>query len=263
LRRQCGDTGALAAALRVAETDAFYVPVLQRAQQDLQVAELAPAPVLIRTRRLVLVPMLALASGIAFAAVISAEQPIAQGTRETARGGKAQSWSNIDIAGNRSEADRDAYRAALGMKETAATLNKSAATLRDARASMEQRDEAVGEAKSLLADTDSKLTGMIVGELPDTAPATEVERAKLAERLEAAAKALGRAATKLEKGEGGTEDSGNTGEFGPAGENVKLVPLPPIEPARKIPARAIAVQTPARREMAGRAVKALERLQDK
>jgi hypothetical protein len=257
------DTGALAAALRVTETDVFFTPVLQRAGQDLQAAEQAAAPVLIRTKRLILVPLLALASGVAFAVVISAEPPAVSHEKQTAKGGNARSWTSIDVGGDRSEADRDAYRKALGMKETAATLNQSAATLRDAAASDDQRNNAVGEAKKALADADSKLTGVTAEELPETTPVTEAERAKLAERIEAAAKGLSTAAAKLEKGEAGSEDTGNTGDFGKTSVVAELVPFPRVQPARETPARVIATQTPARRALAGRALAALERLQDK
>jgi hypothetical protein len=257
------DTGALAAALRVTEQDAFYLPVLQRAEQDLHAAEQAPAPVLIRTRRLVLVPLMVLVSGVAFAAVIGAEPPVDTTIVTNAKGGNAQAWSNIDVGGNRSEADRDAVRKALGMKEAAATLNQSAATLRDAAASDDQRNTAVGEARKALGDADSKLTGLAAEDIPATAPTTEAKRTTLAERLESAAKGLGSAATKLENGKSGGEDPGKEGDFGGTDETVELVPIPRIERTTATPARSVATQTPARRELAGRAVRALEKLQDK
>jgi hypothetical protein len=253
------DSGALAAALRVEETDPFFAPLLARAQADLTDAERAPAPVLIRTRRLVLVPLMALASGVAFAAVIAAEPTAPIETATAARGGDASKWRDVDIGGGRSQAEIDARRKALGMKEQSATLNRSAATLRDADAAA-SHPQALRDAKAALESSERALTSMAAEDLPDSVPAEADERAKLANALEAAAGKLSAAAAKAGV-EAGSEDTGKGGEFSGDGQAPVLVPFPRVSGPTEAPVQAHASQTPARREMAARAVKALEDLQ--
>jgi hypothetical protein len=253
------DSGALAAALRVNDADPFLTPLLARAEADLSAAERAPAPVLIRTRKLVLVPLMALASGVAFAAVITAEPPARAQATVTAKGGDPATWQGLDVGGGRSQAEAEAYREALGMKEQSATLNRSAATLRDAQASS-AHPQALREAKDALANADNQMTGIAPEELPEGVPADQAEREKLADAFEAAAGKLAAAAAKAGS-EAGSEDTGRNGEFTPGEIATVLVPFAVTARVADTPVQAYASQTPARRALAQRAVAALEDLQ--
>jgi len=258
------DSGALAAALQVEENSVFYAPVLARATNELRQARQAPAPLLIPTRKLVVVPALALAAGVALIAVVSIKPPDARGSGGAATAANQQSsdWTGVDVGGTRSEADRAAYRKALGMKETAAQLNRTAAVLRDESAGQSARDSALKNAKQALGEAQVNEVGLAAEDLPVEAPVDEAERAALAERLEAAAGKLGAAAMKLEQGDrSATVDSGKAGEFRPGKARTELVPFPVLTRMPAAPAEAIAAQTPARRELADRAVQAFERLQ--
>jgi hypothetical protein len=259
------DTGALAAALRVVDSNPFYRPLLARAAEELKQAEQRPGPVLISTRRLTLVPLLALASGIAFAAVVSAERPVGDSAASAGvQEDKRDTWSSVDVGGGRTEADRDAYRKALGMKETAAQLNNSAATLRNPAADTEQRNRALNEAKKAIEDGGEATTGLSPDGLPALAPEDAGEREEIANKLDAAADVLTTAAAGIEAGKvAGTEDSGKGGEFNTDVRREDLVIMPPTPRAESARAETIAAQTPARRALAQRAVKALEQSQEK
>ena len=260
------DTGALAAALRLDESSAFFRPLLVRASDDLQMAEAAPAPVLIPTRRLVLIPMLALAAGVAFVAVLNAVPPEGRAPLAVApQDDDRAAWADIDVGGSRSDSDRDAYRHALGMEKTAATLRDSAKTLRDANASADSKRQALEDARKSLADAEGDFEGAKATELPQNLPADAAEQAEIAKQLEAAAAGLGAKAAELKKSKGGnSEDSGESGEFKVNGAERKLVPFPAIAlHPEELPAQSLAAQPPARRAMAQRAMQALERLQDR
>lgn len=255
------DTGALAAALRVDETDPFYAPLLVRAEADLTAAEHAPAPVLIRTRKLVLVPLMALASGVAFAAVVAAEPPVQANAAVTARGGNESKWRSVDVGGGRTEVEAAALREALGMKEQAAALNRSAATLREAESTQSERNQALQDAKSALEGADGKAAVIAPTDLPETAPTDANDRGRLADALEAAASGLTAAAENVAKGNAGSEDTGNEGDFNAVDASGRLVPFAPALVTQDARQNATATQTPARRQLAQRAVAELEKLQ--
>lgn len=264
--RLAHDSGALAAALKVGENSVFYAPVLARAANELQQARQAPAPLLIPTRKLVLVPALALAAGVALIAVVSIKPADARGSSGAAPAANQQGsdWPGVDVGGTRGEADRAAYRKALGMKETAAQLNRTAAVLRDESAGQSARDSALKNAKQALSDAQVNEAGLAAEDFPTAAPVDETERAALAERLEAAAGKLGAAAAELEHGDRtATVDSGKAGEFQPGKARTELVPFPVLTRMPAAASEAIAAQTPARRDMAVRAVEAFERLQNR
>jgi hypothetical protein len=255
------DSGALAAALRMTEQHAFFAPVLAGAGNDLREAERAKAPVLIRTRKLLLVPLAALASGVALAAAVGIDAPGA--ASPTIVTPESRPWTAVDVGGGRSEADREAYRKAQGLREAAATLNESAATLREAAAGAEARAGALRDAKAALARSGSDSAAGTASELPEKAPEDDRSREKLAALLEAAAKGLGSRAAAFEKGGArGSEDFGGTGTFDATGKAAEFIAMPAWNTTGVAPARAIASQTPARRELASRAVRELESLQD-
>ncbi|MCB9894659.1 MAG: hypothetical protein H6839_09430 [Planctomycetes bacterium] len=259
------DTGALAAALRVVEGNVFYRPLLARAAEELKQAVRSPAPVLIPTRRLVAVPLLALASGVLFAAVVSAERPVDGGAvAGTEAQGKSDSWSSVDVGGSRAASDRDAYRKALGMKETATQLKRTAAVLRDTAATDEQRNRSLTDARNALKDGGESAPGLAPGDLPDAAPLDAAARAELADKLDAGAAALRGKASALENGKpAGSEDSGKDGTFDTSVKREDLVAMPVIRSAAARSSEAIAAQTPRRRAMAERAIKALNELQER
>jgi hypothetical protein len=260
------DSGALAAALRLPDDSAFAAPVFARAADELQQARQAPAPLLIPTRRLVLVPLLALAAGVALVAVVSAQPPRAAQSLPVVGDtpGSSSDWPGVDTGGTRSTADREAYRKALGLKETATQLNRTAAALRDASANPAARETALKDAKQALAASESESSGLSAEEIPAVAPVTKAEREGLADRLEAAATSMQTAAAKLEQdGRSATTDSGKAGEFKPGKARGELVAFPAVETSESAPAEVLAAQTPARRALAERAVKALEGLQNR
>lgn len=252
------DTGALGAALRTDEQSAFYRPLLVQAGEDFARADEAPAPVLIPTARLIVVPVIVLASAVAFAWVLSAGLPQSFKSEPTQPGDSA--WAPIDIGGERSAEDQAAYRKALGMKETAATLNKAAATLRAADATRDEKSQALNEAREAINSDEAKAAGIELVNLPTELPAGEGEQKALADVLAEAASGMGAAAKKVEEGESATEDTGGVGEFGDASKARELVPFPPQAAVKSQTGEVLAAQTPARREMAKRAVEALEKI---
>lgn len=260
------DSGALAAVLRVQEADQFLRPLLAQASGALSKAEHAPAPVLISTRRLILVPLLALVAAVGFAAVINSVPPTGTAPlASTPSERKRETWSNIDTGTTRTASDREAYRKALGLEETATTLSQSAATLRDADASAETRQRALDDAREAVADSDSEFSGVSTSDLPDELPAGAEAQAKLADKLERMASGLGAKAQELKEGKAGsTEDSGADGEFKVNGEARDLVPFPVVSIGRSdLAGEALATQTPARRALAERARVAYEKIQNR
>lgn len=263
--RLAHDSGALAAALRIPEDSAFAAPVFARAADELRQAQQAPAPLLIPTRKLVLVPLLALAAGVALVAVVGAQPPRAADSTPAVGDtpGVSSDWPGVDTGGSRSAADREALRKALGMKETAAQLNRTAATLRNASSDPAARETALREAKHALGSSESESSGLSAEEIPNVAPDTEANRQALADRLEAAAASLQATAAKLEEdGRSGVADSGKAGDYRPGTPRTELVPFPAVAERASAPTESVAAQTPARRALAERAVKALEHLQN-
>ena len=255
------DTGALGAALRTGEDSAFYRPLLVQAGEDFAQADRAPAPVLISTVRLVAVPLIVLAAGVAFLWVLTAGVPQAPGGGDEGANESPSAWAPVDIGGGRTAAEQAAYREALGMKETAATLNRSAATLQDASASLEEKTRALRNAEAALAEGKAVSAEMESIDLPGELPDSEADQQALAEKIMQAAAALADAAARIEEG-AATEDTGGNGEFGESTAARELVPFPPPAAIAPRAQEALAVQTPARREMAKRAVAALERVRN-
>lgn len=259
------DTGALGAALRTVEDSVFYQPLLAQAREDFALAGRSPAPVLIPTARLVIVPLIVLASVVAFAGVISAGMPQGGGGGDAPGSSAASAWAPVDIGGTRTAQDQAALRRALGMKEVAANLSKSAATLRDANATTEQKANALNEAKGALASDAAKSADVEAIEVPDELPTDDAGQEALADKIARVAAGMNGMAKRLENDAGGrqaTDDSGRNGEFGENGATRELVPFPKLPEVETAPQRALAVQTPARREMAERAVRTLERIRN-
>ena len=258
------DTGALAASLRIVEASAFYRPLLARAAEELKQAEQQPAPLLISTKRLVLIPLMVLAAGVAFAAAASAAPPVDDPELVGADDVAARdTWASVDVGGTRSETDRDAYRKALGMRETAAKLNRAAAVLRNTESTPQQRQDALTTAKKAVEEGGEGTATLTSKDMPDAVPADTPEREALASKLEGAASVMAGSAAKLEPGKpAGTEDSGASGTYDVNRKREDLVRFPVVW-QNSSSAEAIAVQTPGRRAMAERAIKALDKRQER
>ena len=263
--RLAHDTGALAAALRVEEGNSFYRPLLANAADELTRAQQCPAPLLITTRGLVVVPLLALVSAVSFAAVVSAD-PV-QGVaalNASEQATKGTPWASVDVDGHRSTADRDAYRKALGMKETAAKLTHSAAVLREPGAGEPQLGKALADAREALREAAVAGTELKPEEIPAVAPPDASGKSELADKIDAAASSIRSAATAAEKGTtAGTYDSGGGDKFNPTANRENLVPMPAMQSAVGATAQSIGAQTPQRRALADRAVKALEKRRER
>ncbi|MBZ0135900.1 MAG: hypothetical protein K8I27_05965 [Planctomycetes bacterium] len=256
--RLAHDTGALGAALRVDDSSAFYRPLMAQAGADFVSAAASPAPVLISTSRLVAVSLIALASGVAFAWAVSAGAPAVEGA-VTPPDTTAAGWAPVDIGGGRSEADRAALREVLGLKETAATLNRAATTLRDAGASRPDKQRALEDAKSAISSSDTATMEILPDELPGDADGQSV----LADKLDVIAGELKGRASGIEADGGvATRDSGGDGGFNHdvAPRNLALFTVQTGRSAS--PRGMLATQTPERRAMAQRAVAALERIRN-
>lgn len=263
------DTGALAAALRVDEASSFYRPVLARATGELHEAEQASAPELISTRRLVLVPLFALAVGVAVVAVMGMKPPPTKtgiaGVLPTDSESR-QTWNNIDVGGDRTAADSSAYREAMGMEEVATTLNNSATTLRDAEATRDSKQQALADAREAADSVDVEAVGLSPTDLPAELPDDAETQAELADKIMSAAAGLSAKADSLRKDgkAGATEDSGTNGKFDVSDTSREFVTLPALKIERsELAPKSLAAQTPARRAMASRAMQSLARIQER
>ena len=261
------DTGALAAALRVEEGSSFYRPVITRAAGELRRAQEASAPELLSTRRLVLVPMFALAVGVGVVAVLGMTPPdrvTSIPAPPTEVSDARESWNAIDTGRDRTDSDSAAYREAMRMEETATTLKKSAKTLRDAAASSDSKQQALDEARKAVESVGNETVGLAPGDLPDELPADTKDQAVLADKLEGAAAGLSADAARLKADSAATtQDSGTSGDFDVSVSPREFVTLPALklEPGKST-AQSLATQTPARRALAARAVQSLERIQE-
>lgn len=254
-----GDAGAMAAVLRIDADHAFYNPLVTRAAKELQAALAAPAPVLIPTSKLVLTPVLVLIGALALAVALTVAAPTETDLIATDQPVADRAWANIDVASGRSEADHKALQEALGMKQAAASLRDSATTLREA-SSTDEKSAALANAREALTDAADRgaATDLKSDDLPATVPDNEAELEALAARLDAAADSLGDAAARIEEGKpAGSRDTAREGDFGADAKVRALVPFTLRLEAAQSPA-AVAAQSPARRELAGRAVKSLE-----
>lgn len=263
--RLAHDTGALAASLNLTEDSAFAQPVLTRAESELKQAALRKPPSLLTIRQLIVVPGLMLVGGISLSLAYSApradprNQPVAGVT--DARQPAPANWADMDIGGERSDDDRAAYREALGLKETAAKLRDSADVLRDAASAPTDRERAYRQAREAMsADAN---TGDATREMPDALPDDDREIDDIATRIEDYADTLASAAdTRLTKS-GGRADASTKGEFESDLKPAITTPFPEpdIATTSKEMREPTEAQNMARRELATRAVKALESIQ--
>lgn len=252
------DSSALAAALQVDHESGFLGPVLRAAGEECSRAEAARPPELIPTMRLVTVPLVVLVAVLTFLWALALDTPVESAvSRDHAT---TSSWAPVDIGGGRSERDQAAIRQALGLKEAAATLNRSAATLRSAESSAAERQAAIEDARAAMNSDAARDAAPDGVSTPVELTEDPVELEALAEALLDIAAGFSAKAAAIDGDSEATEDSGRNGSFAGASAVGELVPFPEPQDVRFGNNESLPVQSTGRRNLAVRALSALDRI---
>ncbi|MCC6465646.1 MAG: hypothetical protein IT463_09935 [Planctomycetes bacterium] len=249
--------GSLATALALHGDAGFAHAVHARALAELAAAKAQPAGPVLTLRQLLLTPVLLLVAGLCLLWQGAADNAATPGTDAAPSAQPAAGWRALDMGGARSAADQAAVREAMGLKETAATLQKAATVLRNATASPEQQAGALAAARAAAEALPAHAVTAL--EIPAQPPAEPAAREALAAELQRAAEAAAATASRLEGKALGTHDTGAGEAAATTATERVFVPFPRVEAGTGgvTGNDDLAAQSPERRELAARAVRAL------
>lgn len=241
----------------IAATSIFKTEVIVRAENELSDAIKNPAPALFSLQQVIVTPMLTLVLALILL-VLSGLESKTSAIAETPEAIDSPvvdtSWNAIDTSTERTKVDKTALAKAKGLQEKSETLRDNADTIRKAKSKTEAQ-EALNNARHGLPESVSK------DDLPEIVADDKAGRDEIARKIESIADEVSAAAAKLgqDGGKQGTLDSGGDVTAEPDETPANLVAMPKFE-STPVTISPFVGMTPARRELAARAVKALEDL---
>ncbi|MHC4841999.1 MAG: hypothetical protein ACYTDT_13760 [Planctomycetota bacterium] len=238
----------------IADDSVFHSEIERQAEFALNEAMTRPAPALLTVKQVIAAPLLTFLLALLLVPLVGLEsKTLVEDTAETPETSDTRNnWNAIDTASERSAADAAAVAKAKGMKESATSLREDAEAMRNAKTTDDAQRALDSARRSVPQNTNSD-------ELPEIAPDDAKEREKLARKIESIADGLSARASELtaENGTKGTKDSGNEVVAQPDETPSNMVKMP-VYKRQPMKVKPLAGMTIERRELAARAIKALE-----
>lgn len=234
--------------------------IYERADAELTEAMSLPAPALLTLRQVLATPVLTLLLALLVVTFVGLESQTHANADESPTDSIVQpsnNWAAIDTGSQRTSADAEALAKAKGLKQEAQALRESAHNIRKANTKSEAQ-AALDAAKTNMPENTATPV------LPEVAPDDTAGKEELAQKIEDVASELDAKSLAISSkanldGQKGTLDNGYEVIAQPDETPKHLLKMPRFEylPAK---IRAGAGLTTARRELAARAVKALEEI---
>ncbi len=239
----------------IATSGIFDTEVTARAENELSDAIQEPAPALFSLQQVIVAPMLTVVLALILVVLSGLESKtnaIAEVHEVVDSPVIESSWNAMDTGIERTQADQLALAKAKGLEAKSETLHDNADTIRKAKSKTEAQ-AALDNARKGLPENVSKDV------LPEIIAEDKAGRDEIANKIESIADEVSAAAAKLRQdgGSKGTLDSGGDVTAEPDETPDNLVAMPKFE-STLVTMSPFVGMTPARRELAARAVKALE-----